>query len=410
MFFFGFLPLTLFIIKKQSEEEKLSHFSVLLPPILSLFLLSHPISLFFAVPLITIYCYVLYRESLHWKRSVVLCSIGVATSLWFWIPAYVERTFTTFISNNHFDEYLTHFPNPISYFWTANFSSIQYSAVLPHVTPGLTIYVVMVFAGILFFLNKKISRIFIVFFALFLLSILMQMRISTPLWEMISLLKNTQFPWRFLWISVIATSVLVAELVHLFRTHPHTQRIFLILVCASLLLSIRNFGNPRSFTKVVDNQWLLFGGTANAFDEHRPIWLNAASSREEHENVVLLSDSTERNEITPLDSKHIQTWDSTVHRYTVVLDKPTLIMEHTAYFPGWKVLVDGVETPINYTYEHSPGKLMFTVPAGTHAIESRFTEDTWDRILGDSLAIFGLMIYAVFVLVYIKTMIRTAKA
>ena len=85
-------------------------------------------------------------------------------------------------------------------------------------------------------------------------------------------------------------------------------------------------------------------------------------------------------------------------------------MEHTAYFPGWKVLVDGVETPINYTYEHSPGKLMFTVPAGTHAIESRFTEDTWDRILGDSLAIFGLMIYAVFVLVYIKTMIRTAKA
>jgi hypothetical protein len=57
---------------------------------------------------------------------------------------------------------------------------------------------------------------------------------------------------------------------------------------------------------------------------------------------------------------------STTHVYLVAAPAAVTVMESTAYYPGWTVLIDGHETSI--TSAPNLGLISFQVPAGQHTI------------------------------------------
>jgi hypothetical protein len=87
-----------------------------------------------------------------------------------------------------------------------------------------------------------------------------------------------------------------------------------------------------------------------------------------------------------------------VRSYQLDLNTDSLIVEPTAYFPGWQTKVKNLNTdnPTWHIIEHEDnefiaGRLAYRLPAGKYLVESRFTQKTWPRILGNSLSLFSFL-------------------
>ena len=86
---------------------------------------------------------------------------------------------------------------------------------------------------------------------------------------------------------------------------------------------------------------------------------------------------------------------SNQHSFTLNLTKDSYLIDHTQYFPGWKVYVDGKSIPIQFQNQNYRGEITFFVPAGKHNVVVNFGE-TKIRFLADILTLFAFI--GVFVL------------
>ena len=77
------------------------------------------------------------------------------------------------------------------------------------------------------------------------------------------------------------------------------------------------------------------------------------------------------------------------HEFEIFATAASIIVDNTLYFPGWKVYVDGVETPIGYQDENWRGLITFPVPAGEHSIKVVF-EETRIRKFADALSMISV--------------------
>jgi hypothetical protein len=84
--------------------------------------------------------------------------------------------------------------------------------------------------------------------------------------------------------------------------------------------------------------------------------------------------------------------------YTVTcISESCLVVEPTANFAGFQTQVDG-ERVAYVDDEIIRGRLAFSVGAGEHVIKTRFTQNTWPRLLGNSLSLVcGLVVVYKFV-------------
>jgi len=77
------------------------------------------------------------------------------------------------------------------------------------------------------------------------------------------------------------------------------------------------------------------------------------------------------------------------HEFGISATAASRIVDNTLYFPGWKVYVDGVETPIGYQDENWRGLITFPVSAGEHSIKVVF-EETRIRKFADALSMISV--------------------
>jgi hypothetical protein len=73
------------------------------------------------------------------------------------------------------------------------------------------------------------------------------------------------------------------------------------------------------------------------------------------------------------------------------------LVDNTFYFPGWKVFIDGVETPIEFQDMNYRGVITYKIPQGTHTVVVKFTE-TKVRLLSDiiSACSLGVIVFLAF--------------
>jgi len=65
---------------------------------------------------------------------------------------------------------------------------------------------------------------------------------------------------------------------------------------------------------------------------------------------------------------------STVHQYEIDANTDATILDRTYFFPGWKVIVDDQEVPIQFQDPAYAGMITFQVPEGTHNITVQFEQ------------------------------------
>ena len=112
----------------------------------------------------------------------------------------------------------------------------------------------------------------------------------------------------------------------------------------------------------------------------------------------------------------IRKWRGSTRSYELHLVSDATIVEPTAYFPGWQTKVKNlnednswqrVEYIDNQTIQ---GRLAYQLKSGDYLVKSRFTQQTWPRLLGNTLSALTLFFVFNLLLKWKKKIKRTKKS
>lgn len=376
---YAFFPLLLYGLVLLNK--KLSFKNVAIISFASFFLIiSHnALSLsFFSVALL--FSLILLNKNLIWQ--VISLGIGLLMSSFYWIPAILEHKFTygdVFMQKL----YLSHFP-PILNFFIPNFTNSKMLEI-----EGISVqfgffHVIALSLSLLLIIKNKIDRrtksIFIFSLLIVFLSLFLMQPISKFLWEKISLLRQFQFPWRLLGIVSFATSLLSVSFLNLSffkRKIVFWSFIFLVIISTAF------YWKPSlGYDEIDSNYYWNFPLTTTYFGETDLIWSEGPQG------------SYPKKEVDVIGGKAIiENYVKKSKKHTFVINAKTdaQIVDHTQYFPGWRVYANGKTIPVEFQDINWRGQITFYVPKGISEIKVVF-EESKIRLAADLISVFGVLV------------------
>jgi hypothetical protein len=219
--------------------------------------------------------------------------------------------------------------------------------------------------------------------ALGLISGLLMVRPSAPVWDTLPYLKFVQFPWR--WLFVLNLVFVFAAIAAPPRRLPRAWNA--VTVCVWVLAGgVILYLPPWEATDIPEFiAEVESGGVTENLDEFVPITadsdllgpgapLAAVAPGEEPSDGVLIS---------------VTAWRAEEKYISVDTPEPLLIALRVLNYPAWQVEVNGQPT----TAESDPdtGQIQVSVPAGHNVVRARFVR-TPDRTIGGGISAAALLI------------------
>ncbi|MCS7282466.1 MAG: glycosyltransferase family 39 protein, partial [Anaerolineae bacterium] len=367
-------------------------------------LITHSVGAVVGTPLVSLYALMeaLSRSSLPRRRrlltAVLIVGLGLGLSLFFWIPAQAERPLV------QLERVPYGFPGGYrSHFFSLGYTVFAWEPVRPDLIntyPPRSLGLVSVLLGLpglmgLFRFPDSRRRQVAFFGAVFLLSTLMALPVSGPIWEAVPFLHNFQFPWRFLGPAALSLSVLVgttAELLARFRWRGFAVALIVLALVLADLGWLRNVRYCPGWDRVsIESLWAyehVGGGVGTSGGEFLP---RLVQSRPPYSAGDIF-------EPTSLPEGAVLQMGKTGPFFAeawVESPEPSRITVNRFHYPGWRAWVDGQEVEV--TPEAGWGRLTFPVPAGRHHIVVRFGE-TPLRLAADVLSALSLLAMVVLAL------------
>ncbi len=354
-------------------------------------ILSHNAMALMMLPLIVLYAaYLCFFEAKNRRRFflfTVYCLLtGLLLSAFFWIPAFFEGKYTLrdIVTKNDF---LTRFV-PWQWFFVSPWNYGGGNDFTKQVGSGN--WIALLGALVVFFRAKeaKIRWLMGALLMVFAASLFLMVPASLPIWERITILQKFQFPWRFLAIPVIASSILGA----ITLTHVPKRFHLLIVFCLLSITAITTVSMWRA--KAYDmNPEAYYSGIYNSTTdtgESSPVWsVRFMEHRPAAEYEVIGGQAV----IVPVMRS------TTRHEFVVNARNGARIVDNTLYFPGWTVAINGrpldLVDELIYQDPNYRGLMTFRVPAGESRIVVTFT-DTKLRKVANILSIAGFAVIVLY--------------
>lgn len=327
--------------------------------------------------------------------------IGVMISSFFWIPALSELDLVGVASSQinregHYERFF------MSWRELVHIPGLQEeraeAAVDVQLGWGLLVVVVVVSAWLVVSWDKLVGAIrkrlegkkldekdkiwmwVFCWLAVMLGSVYMTQEISTWLWELLPGIRYVQHPTRMLALSTLSGAVLVAVLVGKLRRSWFEMGLVLVLVMQML-----TYGEPEVYFPYADSALYDYALSTAAVEEFNPNWYDAVKSveviEEKGEHLKIVGGQALVEE---------EYWDGSKRKFRITSQESVTVVERTLYFPGWETKIDGrVVDNGGADKEKFAGLIHYSVPAGEHVVETRFTDNTWPRLLGDGLSVVG---------------------
>lgn len=362
-------------------------------------MLTHNLSAFIFTPFVLLYTLLLVvRTSVRYRLRHLIVSAsalvaGALLSAWFWLPALVERSnvVLTEMTTGYFS-YALHFrgldlvQRALAFDYAITADQNPFRMGLLQATLGL--------AGLLAILvwwirsrRLEANSVFWVFLAVS--STLMITPLSRSLWACLPLLPMVQFPWRFLSIQALATSLLVAYLV------PRQPRRswMVVLLLGLLVMAVALAGlNPERLLIHEDDvtpqrlmEYEYF--TANVGTTIRHDWLprwvdprpytSEALWEGEAKPAPLVLEGQVASASLLASGPISESWD------IEVVSPQSLLAFHTYYFPGWQAQVDGQPAPVGV--QDGLGYIALRLGSGRHQVRLELGR-TRVQLAGEALA------------------------
>lgn len=311
---------------------------------------------------------------------------GLSLSAFYWLPALWEKKFTygdLFMKNL----YLDYFPT-LKQLFLPNFLNKPWGQV-GHVAVQIGFFqlVALITALILLINNKLVAKekkTIIFCLVIFGFSLFLILPISIPLWESITLLRQFQFSWRMLSLVSLATALLGFTYLNL----PKVKRFYWLLVLLIVVSSISFWLPQEGFDKIDESYYWNFPLNTTYFGEADVIWSAGPAKEYPNNRYAVISGQGLIKE---------QVQKSNLHRLQVSAQTPVSIVDRTQFFPGWRVFVDGKNTPVQFQDANQRGLIVFEVPKGEHQVEIAFGR-TKDRIIAETITLISLVVLAIYLL------------
>lgn len=379
---FVFPPLILAGISGVSRGKNIHIWGPVTSVAVTGLLLSHNAVSLMMIPVIFLYAlYVYYSDKNSMKfivRVSVFSLIGILISSFFLIPAFLEgkytlrdivtgsETLTRFVPAENF------FISEWNYGGTASFS--KEIGVVQWLVVGLAVLFV-------FKTGKKYKTFLLLFLGLFAGSLFLMTDTSAAIWKTFSILQKFQFPWRFLTVSVFATSAMAAIVIYLLP--KGIQRFILGLLIVSSVVSTSHMWKAGSYKQYPESFFTDIYNSTTDTGESSPIWSVRFMEKRPAAHIEVVEGVIE-----------VQTNDrkSTYHAYTIRANEQSRVVENTLYFPGWNVYVDGKPVPVEFQDPKYRGLMTFRLDPGVHTVIVQFTE-TKLRTAANILTLAGIIAF-----------------
>lgn len=401
------------------------------------FLMAHNLAVLISVPMLIAFAVICFKNSLAtYARAVVQALVAVASTLWFWLPALMEKQYTTLSDVGLSSQYNTHFLHLYDIFVQAHRFGFSLDGVINSGTPSIGVSFLVLF--ILFFgiflhqvtvyiSHKRTQRIkgtinkvqkiqhntdividvstSLLLMGVALFSLLMSTNASSPLWELNTQLSLIQFPWRWLLITpivlVIGFVFSVSSLIKKNATAAVTINRVLLVVLLPLLLvqliGITRYSPADTFTKNIED-YDAFTMTTSTQNENMPRTFLYTDIGAWQPTPTIVSPTSEDSYTVTVDA-----WNGSKRTYSIENTEPVLVAEPTMYFPGWKTNITtgdesrfiSLEESIQEYESELQGRIGFLLEPGSHTIQTKFTQDTWPRTVGNTISVISFL--AIFV-------------
>ncbi len=200
----------------------------------------------------------------------------------------------------------------------------------------------------------------IFFILVFILSVIMMLRISLPLWKIMSNIVVVDFPWRIMSVTVFSASVLAGFTISVIKN----KKLKFVLASVFIFLAFYANRNHLRVNQTIDwplDFYLKLEKTTNTYDEYTPKWVKGETTRTFPGKVETL---IEKAKIDIEENK------SNYLSFNINIPEEGEVKINTIYYPGWQVLVNNKPVEINY----DDGLIEFKIQKGLSKVVARFTE------------------------------------
>jgi hypothetical protein len=324
------------------------------------------------------------RDRALWAEWIKPMLLALLLSLWFWLPAVAEKNLIildTASNNNQTIDHLVVFKQLIS-----DPLQFGYSFKTPVDTLSLSVGLLPLVSLVIISLwhfkygrkQKLLSRQTLFLTITAWLLFILQTPLATFFWKSLPLVSFIQFPWRLSLFFIVFTAPLIA-LVWQFSKGFKT---LLILLFVIQLLAVWHLQPAdRLHKNIVDYD--LFPQSTSTLNENLT-----------HEFTYLdIGDwAPEPRVLTGEANFTVEHWTGSSRRYQLSVKQEALIVEPTMNFAGWQTRANG--TLVEYTAnEQTQGRLAYQLAPGEYQIKTRFTQQTWPRIVGNIVSGLSLLIW-----------------
>lgn len=383
----------LFLLKKEKSAIIFNQLFLKLFLFLSMFFLAHNIVAFFGSALIFVFLFFYYKNDWSkWKKFLICFLLSFSASLWFWLPALMEKSLVTMDRVDLTQNFHKHFPTLIQLFNPQTYFGYSYWGKVDSMSFSLgLVQTVLVFLLIIYllknqyqlknFFKKKINIFIFLSFAL----IIFQLGFTKSIYQLVPFAEFIQFPWRLILLFSIVFLPVSAQLFDQLKTRWKTILTILLIIQFAQLFNTKAI-DYRSKNKV---DYEAYPDTTSVNRENLPQTFVFTGFSEWQPSPEIIEGNG---------SISVEKWRGSVRTYQLDLSADSLIVEPTAYFPGWQTKVKNLNTD-NPTWqiikhidnEFIAGRLAYRLPAGNYLVESRFTQKTWSRMLGNSLSLLSFL-------------------
>lgn len=424
-FAFVFLPLIFWAILKLRDSNNFSYAIVGSLGVGGL-ILSHNLIALMAAPFFAVWLlYILYisknKARFVWS-SILLFVLGFGLTAYFWLPSYVERSYTLVnILTSELANYSIHFVC-VHQLWNSPWG---YGGSIPSCFDGLSFeigkaHIVLSFIAFLlafYFLikrkQKKQSLTVLIFVGFLGLSSFFMVKYSKPLWDSFSLFWYVQFPWRFLLFTSFFSAVLCGSVIAFIKDKRAKLIVSSLFVLLLIGLNFSRF-TPERFISVTDadyiNKETLRWHTSSLAYEYVPKGIAVKKSKFDTTLIAIeKSDIATSASSVVSGSMEVKTLvDLPQHKkFDIDVLSLAVLQINTYSFPGWTVFVDGKKTL--YSDANKLKLIHIGLDQGNHLVEARFL-DTPIRKTGNVTSIISIIVLIILVAIVIIYEHKKAKS
>lgn len=308
-------------------------------------ILSHNTMALLFFPLLILYQ--LTHEKKNGGAAIKATVVGVGIAAFFWIPALSEVRLTVYSTKvlSDWEAYLTES-------WYAS----QLGITILLIITGSFIYAA-VRGGRSFPHYLKKNTTLYLFLATFCTGIIMALPTSWPLWKILPLGRFVQFPFRFLSYTVVSLPYLIGA-VYQMTEKRFSQRWAAALLLPFIMIGIYYLANLNIKKKDVPDEFYSTNeATTTVQDEYMPVWVQEKPQNHAEQPLIRLDSET--------------------------------VQINTIYWPGFQILVEGVEQQIDYQNPQGLMRIRTTEPLDTVRVIFR---ETPGRLAADTVSLLSLLI------------------